>query len=241
MFLTLTYDNEHLPSTHSLVKHHFQDFMKRYRRSYEDKKLRYYHCGEYGEPSEENNYIARPHYHAIIFNHEFEDKILHKVSNGHNLYTSDSLDHIWSKGFAYIGNVTFESAAYCARYILKKVNGKNAEEHYTRSDHTTGEILHLEPEYTTMSRRPGIGHAWLEKYKKDIYRDDFIVGPEGLIINPPKYYDSIHEIDDPESYRETKKIRIEKLSKHKKDLTPERLHTREVCKLAQISQLKRGL
>ncbi len=236
MFLTLTYNDENLPWDHSLIKHHFQDFMKRYRKKYNDRKIRYYHCGEYGEATEENDYIARPHYHAIIFNHTFKDQVLHTISNGHNVYTSNTLSDIWNKGFAYIGTVTFESAAYCARYILKKVNGTNAKEHYTRTDYTTGEILHMEPEYTTMSRRPGIGLGWLDKYKEDIQRDDFIVGPEGLILKPPKYYDTFHP-----DIQKIKEIRKEKLSKHKKDLTPERLATREYIQLRKLERLTRGL
>jgi len=210
--------------------------MKKFRKEYNDKKIRYYHCGEYGEATQDNDFIARPHYHAIIFNHDFKDKVLYTVSNGHNIYNSDCLDNIWSKGFANIGTVTFESAAYCARYILKKVNGARSAEHYTRTDYTTGQILHMEPEYTTMSRRPGIGIGWLEKYHEDIFRDDFIIHGEGLIIKPPKYYDSFNP-----NLEMTKKIRKEKMSKHKKDLTPKRLIARETVKLAQLSKLKRGI
>ncbi len=213
--------------------------MKRFRKAY-DKEIRYYHCGEYGEATEDNDFVARPHYHAIIFNHEFKDKILHKVSNGHNIYISPTLDDLWTKGFAYIGTVTFESAAYVARYIMKKVNGKQAEEHYQRTDHMTGEVINLQPEYTTMSRgarkgKGGLGKQWLDKFKDDVFRDDFIVGPGGLIIKPPKYYDTFNP-----DIEETKEKRKEEMSKHKKDLTPERLATREQCKIAQIKTLARN-
>ncbi len=119
---------------------------------------------------------------------------------------------------------------------MKKVNGNKAEDHYTRTDYSTGEIIKLQPEYTTMSRRPGLGIGWLEKYHEDVFRDDFIIHGDGLIIKPPKYYDSFNE-----DIEKTKETRREKLSKHKKDLTPERLKTREQCKIAQISRLSRGL
>lgn len=215
--------------------------MKRFRKEYNDKKIRYYHCGEYGKATPDNDFIARPHYHAIIFNHDFKDKIHHSTRNGNNLYTSIKLGDIWNKGFASIGTVTFESAAYCARYILKKVNGKNAKEHYTRTDYTTGEIINLQPEYTTMSRGAregigGIGKGWLDKFRDDVFRDDFIVSSGGLIIKPPKYYDTFNP-----DIKQTKETRIEKMSKNKKDLTPERLHDREVCQLAKIKQLTREL
>ncbi len=240
MFITLTYDDDNLPWDYSLVKSHFQKFMKRMRKKYNDKEIRYYHCGEYGEATPENDYIARPHYHAIIFNHECKDKVLYTISNGNNIYSSNSLDDLWTKGKSYIGNVTFESAAYCARYILKKVNGKNAEEHYTRTDYTTGEVLHLEPEYTTMSRgaregKGGIGKGWLDKYKEDIFRDDFIIR-EGIKLRPPKYYDSFHP-----DILKVKEERKKQLSKHKEDLTPERLATREYIQLRKLERLPRNL
>ncbi len=240
-FITLTYDDENLPWDHSLNKQHFQKFMKKLRKKYEGTNIRYYHCGEYGQATPQNDFIARPHYHAIIFNKDFNDKKIWKTDYGNYLYISDTLDNIWGKGFTTIGDVTFQSAAYCARYIMKKVNGARKEDHYKRTDYTTGEVIDLVPEYTTMSRRPGVGHGWLEKYKEDVFRDDFIVSTGGLIINPPKYYDSIYESENPLGLEKIKQIRKEKLSKHKRDLTPERLKTREICKLAQIKQLSRTL
>jgi hypothetical protein len=73
------------------------------------------------------------------------------------VYKSDTLDELWGQGITEIGNVTFDSAAYVARYIMKKVTGPMAEEHYEVLQEETGEIGEREPEYTTMSRRPGIG------------------------------------------------------------------------------------
>jgi len=121
MFLTLTYNEESLPADGGLDKTHFQKFMKRYRQHLErnegGQKIRYYMCGEYGDQTN------RPHYHALIFGHNFSDKTLfRKTDSGHNLYTSTILDNLWTHGFCNIGELTFESAAYTARYIMKKVN-----------------------------------------------------------------------------------------------------------------------
>ena len=87
-----------------------------------------------------------------------------------------------------IGDVTFESAAYVARYCTKKITGKLAHEHYK------GKL----PEYATMSRRPGIGRAWLEKYKDDVYNYDYVVVRNGLKLRPPRYYDKIYDEIDSE-------------------------------------------
>ena len=245
-FVTLTYNNENLPWDHSLNKKHHQDFIKRLRKDNEAIQIRYYHCGEYGQATPDNDFIARPHYHTLLFNYKPKDLVHHNTENGFDTYNSDYLDNIWGKGNTIVGDVTFQSAAYCARYIMKKVNGAAQEEHYIRTDFTTGEIIKIQPEYNTMSRgrkgigKGGIGADWLHLYKEDVFRDDFIIH-EGNRMFPPKYYDRVLEIEDPQKYEINKKIRQEKLSKHKKDLTPERLHTREVVKLAQISNLKRSI
>ena len=178
-FITLSYNDYHLPKDLSLDKTHFQKFMKRLRKKYGD-GIRYYQCGEYGEKN------GRPHYHACIFNHDFSDKYLWSVKNGVKLYRSESLDKIWGKGFATVGDVTYESAAYVARYIMKKVLGDGAAEYYNGK----------EPEYTTMSRRPGIGKKFYEKYKDNIYSHDEVVRPGGKKFKPPKFYDNLLEIED---------------------------------------------
>ena len=117
-FITLTYDNEHLPKTGTLVLKHWQDFMKRLRKSQSHKKLSFYHCGEYGEKQ------GRPHYHAIIFNHQFPDLI--PIPRKKDLHTSEILKTLWGKGHISVGSVTFESASYVASYVQKKINGPQA-------------------------------------------------------------------------------------------------------------------
>ena len=179
-FLTLTYDDDHMPKNKSLVLSDYQNFMKRLRKSIAPKKVRYYHCGEYGEK------LERPHYHSLLFGHDFEDKKYFTKRGDHRLFTSETLSGLWPYGYSVIGDVTFESAAYVARYIMKKVTGERAEEHY---DGRT-------PEYTTMSRRPGIGKTWFEKFSSDVYPHDRVV-VRGHYTRPPRFYDNILSKIDP--------------------------------------------
>jgi hypothetical protein len=235
-FLTLTFSPEYLKKRKnpwSLDVRDYQLFMKRLRKKY-GKNIRFFHCGEYGEKN------RRPHYHAIIFNFDFPDKKLWKIVNENRLYISDDLSSLWPFGFSTIGDVTFESAAYVARYITKKVTGEAAKDHYIWCDEETGEAHPLKPEYTTMSRRPGIGKEWFDKYRNDVYPSDFIT-MNGKKIRPPKYYDKIMEATRPYEFEEIKEKRIENAKKHYENNTYERLAIREKCQLLKMEKLPRNL
>ncbi|WNK14951.1 MAG: replication initiator protein [Microvirus sp.] len=223
-FITLTYAPEHLPSDVSLKKNHFQKFMKRLRKAISPKKVRFFHCGEYGEQNQ------RPHYHACLFGYDFPDKILYTIRDECRLYRSPMLEKLWPMGFATVGNVTFESAAYVARYITKKITGDLAETHYNGRT----------PEYTTMSRRPGIGKNWYNEFKSDVFPSDEIV-LRGKILTPPRYYDKQLEADDPILYEKIKLDRKDQAIQNAADNTTARLAVKEMCKLAQFKLLKRGL
>jgi hypothetical protein len=251
-FITLTYAPEHIPSDHSIHKEELQKFFKRLRKEI-GVKIRYFACGEYG--TQKN----RPHYHAIIFGYDFPDKRVYtKTKNGDLLYRSDTLEKVWTKGYSLIGNVTFESAAYVARYVMKKRKGKNKDddisEHYRILDEETGEQYQLEPEFCLMSRRPGIGREWLEKFKGDTEKD--FITLRGKKMKLPKYYDSIKEQETvikemsriTGSNREyspkmesVKNKRREAAELNKEDNTLERLQVKREVKEAQLSNLKRNL
>lgn len=234
-FITLTYDNEHLPENNSLVLEDFQKFMKRLRKHAAPQKIRFFHCGEYGEKHQ------RPHYHACIFNYDFDDKQHYSTRNHCRLYVSDTLRSLWSFGFSTIGDVTFESAAYVARYITKKVTGKAAVDHYNDIDYETGEVLSERlPEYVTMSRRPGLGKGWLEKYKTDVYPDDFIV-IRGRKVRVPRFYDTNYELDEPENFNNIKQRRLQNAKKYENDNNYKRLEVKEQCKKERIKLLSRSL
>lgn len=181
--------------TVSLHKHFITLFWKRLRKHvFGNTKgtLRYYHCAEYGDESK------RPHHHAIIFNYDFVDKKYKTSKNDCKYYTSKTLEALWPHGNSIIGDATFESAAYVARYCTKKINGPSAAEHYN------GRL----PEYATMSRRPGIGKAWLEKYTDDVFPNDFVI-IRGQKCKVPKYYNKNYELTNPKEYGNIRAERVE--------------------------------
>nr|DAH91916.1 MAG TPA: Replication associated protein [Microviridae sp.] len=195
-FLTLTYNDEYLPKTGSLVPEDLQKFLKRLRRYIEyhgfDKKIRFFACGEYGD------HFSRPHYHAIIYNLDIPDLKRFSTSfSGDTYYTSEIINQIWKKGYVIIGQVTFESCAYVARYVTKKITGSQADSYYQGR----------QPEFVRMSRRPGIGSAWLDQYKSDVYPHDYIVIRDGIKVKPPKYFDKLFEAIAPDEMAMIKSLR----------------------------------
>lgn len=243
-FVTLTYSKQHLPEFGRLVRRDLQNFLKRLRKKY-GSGIRFYACGEYGSEQDDDliasgQVLGRPHYHICIFNHDFNDRVLFKVRNGVNLYVSDSLSKLWDFGFSTVGDVTFESAAYVARYVMKKITGDLVEHHYTRLVPETGELVSIPPEYTVMSRRPGIGKPWLDKFMTDVYPDDFVV-IRGKKMKPPRYYDLQFELARSDLFQVLKTNRLESLSKSASDCTLDRLSVREQCSNHSLSNLRRSL
>ncbi len=234
-FITLTYDDAHLPSDRSLHYRDFQLFIKRLRKRYPGRRIRYYMAGEYGEN------FGRPHWHACIFGLDFDDKKLWKRTAANSvLYRSKDLELLWPFGYSSIGDVTFESAAYVARYIMKKVTGKNAAEHYQEIDPDTGEITNRTPEFTKMSLKPGIGYEWYKQYTSDVYPHDYVV-VRGKKVKPPKYYDKKYKIDNPYEFDELLYIREKSSKLNYADNTPERLLVKEQVAKAKLQKLKRNL
>ena len=234
-FITLTYDDAHLPSDRSLHYRDFQLFIKRLRKRYPGRRIRYYMAGEYGEN------FGRPHWHACIFGLDFDDKKLWKRTSSNSLlYRSADLELLWPFGYSSIGDVTFESAAYVARYIMKKVTGKNAAEHYQEIDPDTGEITNRTPEFTKMSLKPGIGYEWYKQYTADVYPHDYVV-VRGKKVKPPKYYDKKYKIDNPYEFDELLYIREKSAKLNYADNTLERLAVKEQVAKAKLQKLKRNL
>lgn len=181
-FLTLTYDDEHLPEENHLRPRDLQLFIKRVRKYAQGnattltrdtrRSLRYFACGEYGEAN------SRPHYHALIFNGAFTD--LTRIKK--DLYSSETLARLWPYGNHSIGAVTPRSAAYIAQYNLKKQG---------RGDFDADGVERQAP-FLRMSRRPAIGHDWLTQYATDL-QNGYLV--ENARKHPiPRYYrDKIKE------------------------------------------------
>lgn len=260
-FITLTYDPEHL-ETRSLDHRDWQLFMKRLRKfaSIELKKrvglyqpdlpassrretrdggaesqISYYMAGEYGTKN------RRPHFHACLFNYQFQDrKYYSTTSTTSKLYTSNTLNNLWGKGFTSIGDVNIQSAAYVARYIISKQTGPNAWQYYQHIDPDTGEIHDLRPEYNRMSLKTPIGKNWFNQYNTDVYPQGIVRTRTGA-FRSPRYYDKLFQQLDEVSYDEMKKQREEEGRARRGDNTPQRLAAKERVQRAQLNQLLRKI
>lgn len=241
IFITLTYDNEHLPSNLGLRYRDFQLFMKRLK-VHSDRHLqrdstgiKFYMCGEYGEN------FGRPHYHACMFNYDLPDKRLWRMERGIPLFTSETLTDLWGMGHTSVGSVTFESAAYVARYIMKKVTGDDADSHYEYVDLETGEVSRRDPEFTRMSlKNGGIAGQWFDKYKSDVFPHDFVV-MNGKKVTPPRFYTNRYELLYPDEVAKIKLARKKRAESRAADSTPERLKVREQVLQARVNRLKRTI
>lgn len=200
MFLTLTYDEYNLPMDKSIHKEHIQKFIHDLRQYLSRKKLpkiRYFACGEYGDLTQ------RPHYHMILFNYWPPDTKFYKKQPKGTLFTSKIIDELWDKGNCSHGEVNFDTAQYTASYVTKKITGDQAWDHYQWR----------QPEFALMSRRPGIGHAWLQKFGKETWAYDSIV-MNGKELQPPRYYTNQLELTDSEKHRTIKLKRKIQGKKH---------------------------
>jgi len=205
-------------------------------------KLRFFMGGEYGENQDANSAssLGRPHYHAIIFGHDFDDREIYKRNhNGDHIYKSEQLSKLWGKGFCTIAAANYETACYVARYCMKKIGGKEAEDHYTRTDKLTGELTHLSPEFALMSNNPGIGRDWFLTYWKD-FRKGFIT-MNGIKHGIPKYYVDQFAKHHPDDYTFLKELRKNSIDQLDPDNTLDRLRVKEKVKLIRTKTLKRSL
>jgi len=200
-FVTLTYDDDHLPRDGSLVVKHWQNFAKKLRRTLGP--FRFLHCGEYGPKN------LRPHYHACLFGIDFHaDRQLWEQSDGRTTWLSETLSDVWGKGFTTLAPLNFATASYVAGYVFKKLkNADHLEEHAVYG--ATAEPLSVKtPEYVTMSRRPGLGTAWLDRFWRDVYPADAVM-IDGKSYRPPKFYDQYLRDHDPVLYDEVISKRME--------------------------------
>lgn len=233
-FLSLTYRDEELHFVNglpTLYKRDLQLFLKNLRRRIEPIRIRYYACGEYGSEKD------RPHYHVILFGYDFPDRKFSHVSkankknkfstsDGYPVYKSEELDSLWKKGDAKIGDVSFESAGYVARYANKKITGDLAPGHYK------GRL----PEFAIMSRRPGIGKEWYAKFKGDIYPKDYF-HINGVRNRPTRYFDELYKKENPKSFEEIKERRKEKM----KYVPPIRRRQKEKFRVIKSQRLIRRM
>jgi len=248
-FVTLTYrdpsecddeqyrDGYHIPADYSLRPSDVSKFIRKLRKTL-PQKIKYFYCGEYGDENQ------RPHYHLCLFNCSFDDQVLWKDDEGHYIFTSPTLDKLWPYGFSTVAALNYETAAYTARYALKKITGKKADEHYLRCDEY-GEAYWLLPEFIRMStgnkNAPcGLGVGFYEKYGSDIFPSDEVPVPgKGIIRKVPRYYQNILESRDPDTLDLVKELRQQFIKAHAADFTPQRLRDKYHC--AKARQTKRNL
>lgn len=180
-FITLTYNDDNQRFTSKAVLEDLKKFIKKLR--YRSKGVRYFGCIEHGSKN------GRLHAHLILFNLELDD--LHSI--GSNLFESKIIDDIWPFGFHYIGEVTYSSCNYVARYTTKKVfNDVNDER-----------IL--------MSLKPGIGAEWFKDNITEVLDDDCIYGDFGNIkvSKMPRYFEKLADALDPAKLTAVKDKRID--------------------------------
>jgi hypothetical protein len=237
-FITLTYADEHLPENGQLIKRDLQLFKKRLRAKYSgnqevygvttptNKKhpIRTFDSGEYGDQ------FGRCHFHMATLNFKPYDLLPYKkTTRGDQLYTSKSMTKLWGMGHVTIGDLTPESASYVSRYVTKKYKGKEPEQHYSACDPSTGELFIRNPEFATMSRRPGIGLPFFNKYPQDCASGMLVMRKStGEMIKraTPKYFEEKLKAIDPDAVQKLKDAREKALKEHRaaypQEYTPER-------------------
>ena len=179
-FITLTYDDYHLPSDNSLKKRHLQLFIKRLRKNLGERRIKYFACGEYGGQT------MRPHYHAILFGSGLTREDKNRVIDCWPLcdWTKPS---IRKNSF---GIAEPDSIRYVAQYIDKKFTGDMAEEIYVNQG--------IEPVFRLLSQ--GIGLQYALDNKSQIEELSYIT-LKGVKHSVPRYY--IKKLDlDVEKLRE---------------------------------------
>lgn len=168
VFATFTFSDEHLPDDYSVHVEDLQYLHKSMRQKFGP--FRFFACGENGDQ------FGRPHYHAIYFGLHLTDLVLvDRSSSGELLYESPALSATWGKGRVIIGKVTFRSAGYVARYSVKKQKAADGGELHTYLHPSTGELVKVARPFIVMSRRPGVGIPWLEKFHGDCFPSGFVI------------------------------------------------------------------
>lgn len=249
-FVTITYDEGHLPQNEeiitsegisytdpgdwegTLVPEDLKKFIKNVRqiwkRDYKQDGIRFMACGEYGEEGQ------RPHYHIIFFNLKIPPEDLYSpcIINKNWHYKSHQLERAWTKdgeveprGFVDVSEATWNDIAYVARYITKKINGKQSEDHYAEKGQ--------EKEFFRVSRMPGIGEPYFRKHWEEIYKNDEVIikNNKGAVsMQPPRYFDQLYEQMDPTGFEKIKKNR----KKRAKDTAKVKDETTSLYRLAQL-------
>jgi hypothetical protein len=251
-FITLTFNNEELlkrTNPWSVDKNDFQLFMKKFRKRF-NKQIRFFHCGEYGEKT------YRPHYHALIFGHDFRipsktNKVKKYGSDKYPLFQSSELTKydengkiiggLWPYGHTTVGELNFETASYTARYATKKIKGDVSKVHI---DPLTNKVSEINDVYCTMSTANGLGYQAYQEFKHNWYGNDFIRNGNGIKMKPPRYFDKLYAEEFPKKFEAIKKARkdtLDYLDMNPKDPKTKRLKDIENVKLLKLKECLREI
>ena len=222
-FITLTYDNEHLPQDGALHKEDLQKFFKRLRKEFGP--IRYFACGEYGKG-------GRPHFHALVFGLVIDDI---KPMLGHP--KSKRFEKVWPYGAYSLDEVTYASANYVAQYTSNKL--------FKSRD------IGKAKEFIVASNRPGIGYSWCAEHISQLLEYDRVYGFFGDCKEArlPRYFDKVAEIIDKSGFdaMKTKRLNkdnayeINKMLVHQFDEVEKLLAYEEAITLNDFIRRKRGL
>lgn len=257
-FITLTYDEEHLPIyekmiytdkdgtkttyendgtwTGTLEPEDITKFIKTLRKHYEREGItgiKYFYCGEYGNEGKNGSMGYRPHYHMILMGAPLDINKFYSWKHDNKQHKihwkSKELEKWWNKGFVDVAEVEWNCAAYVARYCMKKIDNNNNPEEYAK--------VGKKPEFIRMSRNDGIGMKYYKKHKEDIYKLDGIavktIKNQTTWLKPPKAFDRKLQTEQPELYEQIKQSRIEAAER-------DRIYKQELLKgISDKEQLKR--
>jgi hypothetical protein len=246
-FVTLTYEPEHLPHGGSLYHEHISKFVRALRKKLPQHKISYFGAGEYGKAQESNEFLARPHYHLVIFGPDIPDrKILYSIPpgfipsaefqalfgplSGVKHFESATMSSVWTRGFVEFSHASPATMQYITKFHIDKVLGDKAAEHYeTIADN--GETIQRERETARMSRNPAIGLQWIQDNYLTIYPHGYFE-KAGVKFSPPSYYDRWLEKHHPKMFEQLKINRSEEISLEL--MLSDRRHAVEVCREAQL-------
>lgn len=223
-FVTLTYDDNSVPTGEfidyngdiydtQLCRRDIQLFIKSYRewerKTNNNTGVKVFYCGEYGDQT------SRPHYHLCIFGaSEIPDLTFYKKRGEYKYYKSVKYESFWSdngvlRGFVDISDVSFDSIAYTARYVMKKQQGllkKDFIDYYDSLDPALRPELR-KPCFIGMSLRPGIASEFYRDNKLQIQLEDAVKYQKKFELfssKPPRYFDKLFDAEDPDGFAKVK-------------------------------------
>ncbi|WNK13732.1 MAG: replication initiator protein [Microvirus sp.] len=225
-FITLTYDEVHLPEDGSLSKEHLALFLKRLRKSISPERISYLGCGEYGDE------LARPHYHLILFGYDFSSDRRRQAASSDDVptFTSAHLERLWPFGLHQIGTYSPAAARYIANYVVKKKKGPAALAYYGTK----------QPEFISVSRNPALGLNFVRGLGRETYKKDNVC-IDGVLQKPPRYYDKYFKKQEAMTLVKRNRIKKANTKQNRLNSTPERLEVRKKVKELTFNTFSRNL